>query len=149
MHQPPQSTFANSGRRLALRCLVVYWLLLILGTHWPQDLLAGAGQLMPSDKRLHFMAYAGLAGLLAVVLMLRNDRSERPAKRIRPVLFWSLVALAVAVAFGLVDEATQPWTGRDFEWADWWADICGATAGAAVAVLAIWLRMLSASAKAR
>jgi VanZ family protein len=33
------------------------------------------------------------------------------------------------MAFGLLDEATQPLTGRDFDWFDWLADILGAVTG--------------------
>jgi VanZ family protein len=100
---------------------------------------------MPGDKRMHFIAYAGLAGLLAVVLTPWFDGARPSALRARQILAWSIAALAIAVAFGLIDEATQPWTGRDFEWADWHADIYGATVGVAVAAGAIGLRALSGS----
>jgi VanZ family protein len=43
--------------------------------------------------------------------------------------------LAAVIAYGLLDEFTQPWTGRDFDWFDWAADIGGATCGAAISML--------------
>ena len=146
MPQQLNRTAANPRRRLVRWCLATYGLLLVLGTHWPQDLLSGAGRLAPSDKRLHFMAYAGLAGLLAAVLVPRHGGSPQATPRTWPTLSWSLIGLAIAVAFGLVDEATQPWTGRDFEWADWFADTCGAVVGAALAAGAIGFRAQRASA---
>ncbi len=39
---------------------------------------------------------------------------------------------AAVTAFGLFDEATQPLTGRDFDWFDWLADSVGAFAGIAL-----------------
>ena len=135
------------GRRLLRWCLAAYWLLLVLGTHWPSELLPGAGRDMPGDKRLHLMAYAGLAGLLAAVLTSRLDGSRPAGRGMRQTVIWSIAAVAIAVAFGLVDEATQPWTGRDFEWADWHADIAGAIVGAAVAAGAVrlWMRPAQAA----
>jgi VanZ family protein len=132
--QPPLASKATDSirRRLVRWFLAVYWVLLVVGTHWPQDLLPGKGRLAPSDKSLHFFAYAILAGLLAIVLTERRDPPRIADQAIWPVWAWSLVALAIAVAFGLVDEVTQPWTGRDLNWSDWLADAAGATAGAAI-----------------
>ncbi len=136
MQLPTAKPTDSIRRRLARWCLAVYWVLLVLGTHWPKELLPGAGRMAPSDKTLHFFAYAILAGLLAFVLTERRDPPRMADQAIWPVWAWSLAALAIAVAFGLFDEVTQPWTGRDFEWADWLADTAGATAGAALVAAA-------------
>jgi VanZ family protein len=43
--------------------------------------------------------------------------------------------LAAVITYGLLDEFTQPLTGRDFDWFDWAADIGGAAVGAALSML--------------
>ncbi|HEX7377272.1 MAG TPA: VanZ family protein, partial [Pirellulales bacterium] len=42
---------------------------------------------------------------------------------------WCAGVLLCVTAFGLLDEATQPFTGRDFDWFDWLADSVGALGG--------------------
>jgi VanZ family protein len=105
-----------------------YWLLLVLSTHWPNSWTFGGEPSYP-DKPVHFLAYSVLA-----FLALAASRAAATSDRRR---FW-LVTLAIwfaVVVFGLVDETTQPLTGRDFEWFDWLADIAGATCGLALGIV--------------
>lgn len=138
--QPPQTIATIPGRRTARWVLAAYWLLLVCGTHWPKDHMPGESRYMPADKRLHFMAYGVLAALLTFVIVPRSSERSPVAVLLREIFTCAALAVGIAVAFGLVDEATQPWTGRFFEWADWRADILGATLGASVVGAAIALR---------
>ena len=104
-------------RKLLLFALVAYWLLLAALTHAPR--LPPTGPRI-GDKTAHLLAYGILAALLFLTLWVL-----RPRMRWLPVL-----ALCIPLAYGAVDELTQPLSGRDCEFADWVAD----AAGAAIAV---------------
>jgi len=113
--------------------LGLFWLALIAATHVPVNLDLHAPQ--GGDKLVHFGAYAVLAFLIATtwqlnagVLMGRH-------------LF--LVWLA-AVLFGIVDEVTQTFVGRDCTLGDWTADALGAATGvlAFVFVRRLWERKM-------
>ncbi len=103
--------------RLITATLVVYWLLLLLGTHLPSS---GLGDIHVSDKSLHFYAYAGLAFLLAwTVTVYRQPR-------------WSTYAFlfAIVLLYGALDELAQwPIPGRTADFRDWLADAMGAAVG--------------------
>lgn len=98
--------------------------LLVYATHHPRP-----GELLgpnpPSDKTLHFTAYATLASLAAATWL----TARRTAGR-------SIAILAVALAaFGGLDEATQPFFSRHAEPIDWLYDCLGIVIGlAAVSV---------------
>jgi VanZ family protein len=97
--------------------LIVYWVALCIGTHVPGGF---AGTPLVSDKTLHFVAYAGLGFLLAVMLSLSGIRDSR--------IYWT--ALLVAVGYGAIDELGQiPIPGRTADVVDWLADVGGAVAG--------------------
>jgi len=108
-----------------------YWLLLVLATHWPNPWPPGKGLRYP-DKLVHFTAYTVLA-LLVVPVISRVTSGNKLRFRIALVFSW----LAVA-AFGLLDETTQPLTGRDFELLDLLADSMGAACGLALGC--VWFR---------
>jgi len=98
---------------------VIFWL-----SHQPNPLPSLTAQL--SDKLLHAVEYAGLAGLLALGLgRLRPDR-----------LAWAaLLAMALASAYGLTDELHQAFVpGRDASLLDWAFDGIGAVVGGILAV---------------
>jgi VanZ family protein len=99
--------------------------LLVLATHWPNPWSPSKSVRYP-DKLVHFAAYTVLAFLVARVIG-RITFGKR--NRFRSALLFSWVAVA---AFGLLDETTQPLTGRDFEWLDWLADGMGAACGLAL-----------------
>lgn len=111
----------------ALACLVLYWLALCLATHWRNPWPPGGTPSYP-DKLVHFTAYGVLAGLAVYAL------GKWLASRGRTLSAWHAAAiLATIVAYGLLDEFTQPLTGRDFEWLDWAADTGGAACGTLLA----------------
>jgi hypothetical protein len=87
--------------------LVVYALVLTVGTHWPALALGSEEQPAP-DKLLHMLAFGGLA------VLLWRSRWVRP--------LWLVVLLAVVWA--AVDELTQgiPVLRR---WVSWQAMVAG------------------------
>lgn len=111
----------TSARRAAT-WLVGYGMLLVLLTHWPNP-WPETGEPSSLDKVIHFLLYAGAAFLATRVLTVRRARL--------PTVVQLAVVFAVISAFGLLDEWTQPYTRRDFEWFDWLADILGAASGIA------------------
>lgn len=102
----------------------LYASLLVAATHYPrpQDLL---GPNPPSDKVLHFIAYAGLGVLAAASASARGGWN---GPRV------TLMALVLAV-FAALDEVTQPWFGRAVDGFDWLADLAGLAVGIGVVVL--------------
>ncbi len=82
------------------------------------------------DKALHAVEYAGLAGLLALGL-------GRPGRGgpVRGPIRAALLAMALAAAYGLSDEAHQAFVpGRDASLLDWAFDLAGAVVGGILAV---------------
>ncbi len=108
-------------------CTAAYAAVLVFATHYPrpEELL---GPNAPSDKTLHFLAYAALATLAGATLVLSGRWKV-----------WTACLLgAVMAAFGVVDEVTQPLFSRSAEPLDWAYDCVGIVAGlAAVAVVAV------------
>src|SRR5262245_26025565 len=99
-------------RRSLVAILIVYWVALVLGTHWPRLPEVGPGI---SDKFLHVIAYTGLSLLLALC-----------ATWGRPASWWRYGAIFLVLAtFGGIDELTQPPFGRAADWHDWYADLAG------------------------
>jgi VanZ family protein len=87
----------------------------------PSDLVPR--QVSTFDKAAHFSMYAVLAGLLTRHLSEVATRWRAAA-----------VAVALAVAFGAIDEWHQRYIpGRSTELADWHADSIGAVTGALLA----------------
>ncbi|HUY35612.1 MAG TPA: VanZ family protein [Pirellulales bacterium] len=117
--------------RRAKWCLGGYWLLLVLATHWPNPRAPGTSPRYP-DKLVHFAAY-GVLAFLAVPIMGRAASGGHRRFQAMAILIWVAVA-----ALGLLDETTQPLTGRDFEWLDWLADCLGAACGLAAG--RVWFR---------
>jgi len=111
-----QTGHTNRWKKAIAALLACYWLTLFLGTHMPY--LPRALH-VPSDKTLHFSAYAGLAFLFSLNWSLRSALGWR--QRI-----WILVLLA---AFGVFDEITQIPVGRTCDFLDWIADVLGILAG--------------------
>ena len=127
----PRSDSPSPGlRRMVEAATLLYALVLEVATHWPYD-PAGYLRIMlrterpPSDKTLHFIAYAILAALLWTCLRLRATASLRATA-------WVIAVIAVWAA---VDEATQPFFYRAAEPLDWVYDLVGAALGCAVAML--------------
>jgi VanZ family protein len=119
--------------RLLAVATVAYTGLLVCATHHPrpEDLL---GPSPPSDKTLHFIAYAVLAGLTSATWLTARRRARL-----------GIAPLAIALAaFGAVDEVTQPFFRRHADPLDWVYDCIGIAIGiaAVVAVVAVvaWAR---------
>lgn len=115
------------------RLLPAYWISLFCVTHFPK--LSIPGNMPQSDKLAHGSAY----GLLAFLYWRFVQAMGRTPGR---AFVW--VTLIVLAAYGAADEITQPWFGRDCEFADWMTDMTGV--GAVLASLE-WLRRRSAAAK--
>jgi VanZ family protein len=107
--------------------LALYWLLLAVATHLPK--VPQPMELEVSDKWQHYVAYCGLAFLMTFWL----------AARRAPSWFALLCVLAAAMAYGALDEVTQPLFGRDAELLDFRADTLGAASGIMLYLLAGWL----------
>lgn len=104
------------GIRVASLALAGYWLMLFIATHLPAVPMP---HMANSDKYLHFFAFAGLAFLLAwSIPTIPNHR-------------WInvVLALAVAITYGAVDEISQTPVGRTADVMDWVADSAGAFFG--------------------
>ncbi len=97
-----------------------YWVGLFVLTHTPPSHMPkGPG----NDKLMHFLAYLVLSFLLGTTLYLAVPSQRR---RLAPLV------LVLGAAYGAMDELTQPLVGRDAEWGDWFADLGGVVAVAAV-----------------
>jgi VanZ family protein len=120
----------------AARCLFLYWMLLLVATHWPKIHFPHGSTPDYLDKLVHFGLYATLAGLIFAVLTARRlPRGASLARRF-------LLVVLIAVVYGAIDEVTQPWTGRDCDVFDWMSDACGTVAGAS---LAAWFQTVRTS----
>lgn len=116
-------------------CFWMYGLLLVVATHAPsakvQFLVKAVdyGPLAP-DKLLHMASYAVL-GLLAVLAY--GSRWRRPATGVIALFF-------MLAAWGVLDEATQPFFGRSADVIDWAYDVVGVVLGLAAGLVASrWL----------
>jgi len=124
MRQALQTT--NPVRRAMEFLTLAYACVLELATHWPYD---PAGYLRivlrtqrpPSDKTLHFVAYAILAVLLWACARLRGMAALRA----------TLAVMAIVGIWAAVDEVTQPFFYRAAEPLDWVYDMVGAAIGCA------------------
>lgn len=118
------------GSRAWRRITLLYWLALTAGTHWPK-LRIGAPGLIPVDKILHALAFAGLAGLLMLTRLL--DRQAPRSFAARNINRSCAAALVLAV----IDEATQHWPALDrfARLDDFIADVIGVALAWGVAML--------------
>ena len=126
--KPTDRRRARSGRRWFVGMTVFYWLLLFTLTHIPGPNLP---EVEVSDKTIHFVAYALLAGMVLSSLHLL-----RPSSRINEPL-----TLLIVLAYGAFDETTQPYFNRSGEVADWLADAAGvALAVGVVGLFWAWIK---------
>ena len=126
----PAIQTTNPVRRAMEFLTLAYACVLELATHWPYD---PAGYLRivlrtqrpPSDKTLHFVAYAILAALLWACARLRGTAGPHA----------TLGVIALVGVWAAVDEATQPFFYRAAEPLDWVYDMMGAAIGCAIAAV--------------
>lgn len=123
----PASVVAPRWRWVAVTTLAGYWLAMAVLLHVP-PVFPPVPRKYPVDKLVHAGLYFGLTLLLAwTVLGFRRRSGESPRTQVLAAAGW---AVAVAMVYGVVDEWTQPLTGRQFEWLDLVADDVGIVAGA-------------------
>lgn len=128
------------GRRTVFAALAVAW---AGGIFWassrPNPFPFLTGELFSHDKILHAAAYAVLAGLVAGAFVRTRLGAIRAAA----------VAVLLAGVYGASDEWHQSFVpGRDADPLDLGADVAGALAGAAVAVVVLRGRGARASIRA-
>lgn len=114
--------------RLLAAGTAAYTAVLVFATHYPrpEELL---GRSPPSDKTLHFVAYAVLAAFSAATWL----AARRTASR-------GIAPLAIALAsFGAIDEITQPFFRRHADPLDWVYDCIGIAIGIAAVVSVVAL----------
>ena len=127
-------------RRIAAWSAGAYWLILLLIMHVPlkreQKYLEAT--YVDGDKLTHFGAY----GLFAALLCRAFDerRQLRPEARPRSRVVGLVGVIAVLAVYGIIDEQTQPWTGRDCNLPDYIADVIGAALGTVAYALWTWRR---------
>ena len=132
----PHPSTADTRRwgRLVRVLLVLYWLAMFAGTHYPKPNLPRLDSALRIDKILHFTGYMGLAALLLTSVHL----NRRPRSLVRAAV---IVGLIVA-GYGLFDEVSQPYFSRYAEPSDYLADILGCLTGLALVAFCIgaWCR---------
>lgn len=112
-------------RRCWSAALAGYWALLFTATHIPATEFVAHAMELNADKVVHFVAYAVLAALLLQTL------------RAHGVRWASGLTLLIAIAYGAIDELTQPLVNRVCDPLDFAANVVGV--GLAVGV-ARWFR---------
>lgn len=124
-------------RRIAAWSAGVYWLVLLLIMHVPLEREEQylEATYIDGDKLTHFGAY----GLFAALLCWAFDERRQlyPEARPRTRLIGLLGVIVLLAVYGIIDELTQPWTGRDCNLPDYIADVTGAAMGTIVYVLGI------------
>jgi VanZ family protein len=106
---------------LVYSMLVVYWIMLFVGTTIPAQSIPSLG--IGGDKAVHFFAYLILSVLLYLSFIFQEKSSFIQRNAI-------LLTLAVATCYGVLDELHQMLVpGRSAELLDWIADALGATCG--------------------
>jgi VanZ family protein len=92
---------------------IIFWLSCIYMTHVPRP--PGFTNVLTWDKLKHFCGFGTLASFLYLSIWVKG------IGRWQTVL---IIILVLAIC-GALDERTQPWTGRDCDIHDWYADVCG------------------------
>jgi VanZ family protein len=101
---------------------VAFWALIFIATHLPE--LPNAVDMIP-DKLAHATAYLGLSFLLSLTAASLGQLNLRG----------SVVIVAIAALYGTFDELLQIPCGRDAEYGDWIADMCGTAVGVTACLL--------------
>jgi VanZ family protein len=125
---------AQRYRAAAGIVLIVYWLIMFAGTHWPHVNLES----YPSnfDKVLHFTGYAGFGFLIALWMSTKRTFGPRDFA----------VAFCIIFVYAIVDEVTQIPVGRTCDFFDAVADWIGGLSGLSLfLLLRLALRRLTRS----
>jgi VanZ family protein len=108
-----------------LAALAVYWITMLVLTHLPR------APVVPrvTDKTAHFTGFAVLAALLYLCIWAMGRASG-----------WTAIfVLLVAGVYGMLDELTQPLTGRSCSFLDWMANMSGAAMAVMVVGAVHWV----------
>lgn len=105
-----------------LAALAAFWVLIFTATHLPE--LPSAAEMVP-DKLAHATAYLGLSFLLSLAAASMGHLNLRGC----------VVIVATAALYGACDELLQIPCGRDAEYGDWIADMCGTAVGVTACLL--------------
>lgn len=117
---PRQIEFMRStihGLRIAVVALAGYWTLLFISTHMPAQGIMQ--RVRANDKVLHVLAFSGLAFLIAWAIPTNKNRLSQNV----------VIAAAVGVIYGGIDELLQIPVGRTADWYDFAADCFGILVG--------------------
>ena len=124
---PARAPFLRRGRRVVLAICIVLWITALFVTHCPRGQIPGLD--LPGETSrglgglLHALGYFALAGAFWLTLAAYGLSLRRRLA----------LVIGVFVAYGALDEITQPLFGRQADLFDWLADLIGATAAALVA----------------
>ena len=118
--------YIKSNRiRVLLIPLIIYWIILFIGTSIPSDNFSDI--LEVSDKLKHFLAYLGLAFLLSLNFYFQ-EKWEGVSK------YFLKYTFIVISLYGLIDEIHQIFVpNRSAEFYDWLADLLGGVIGLFIA----------------
>ena len=114
-------------RRTLLLACILLWMVAAIATHVP---LPSTAKISASDKVLHAVGYFVLG---MVFLLTLGAYGRRMGSCV-------LIAIPVLLAYGALDELTQPWVNRDASWGDWIADGVGVVLAGCVYVLGHGMR---------
>jgi VanZ family protein len=128
-----RDSFEARPRRTIIFLAAMYWCVWVVLTHWPKielPMISG----MRLDKVGHFGGYTVLAFLLSLMVAI-CWRAGAKLTRWDALGVWLVLAVC-----GILDEWTQPYFGRSFEWGDYAADLSGGLFGIAIAVVVLSYR---------
>jgi VanZ family protein len=120
--RPATTSSLARYRYWILAALAGFWVLIFIATHLPE--LPNAVEMIP-DKLAHATAYLGLSFLLSLAAASTGQLNVRG----------SSIVLGIAALYGTFDELLQIPCGRDAEYGDWIADMCGALVGLTACLL--------------
>ena len=119
-------TLLHRCRYALLALLVLLWAGAFTLTHMSSG---NVPDFHVGDKTLHTAGFAGLASAFGVTLLAFGVRRRR-----RLVLMF-----VVMLAYGAIDEWTQPWFGRGCDFTDWLHDVVGTIIAVGVVELIAWI----------
>ncbi|MBT8386900.1 MAG: VanZ family protein [Ignavibacteria bacterium] len=110
--------------------LVVYWIILFVGTSLPVQSVPSLG--IGGDKVAHFFAYLILSVLLYLTFIFQEKFRFAQRNAVQ-------LTLAIAIIYGVLDEIHQMLVpGRSAELLDWIADSIGSVCG--VLIISFFLK---------
>lgn len=116
----------SRGTRLLRVFLILYTLALLTATHWPGLAVKGP------FNRMDLVIHCGVFGLWTFMLGMTGWIRFTCCVRRQ-----ALIVGLIGIAFGWLDETTQPLFSRVFDWLDIAADMTGAI-GASIVLLIVY-----------